>query len=148
MGITNSNFIDNHVDCKEFGSGGAIYTKSDMMFLADGKNIEFTGNHTIDSRGTIPNAIFVATSSTSSPTLTLNATNNGTITFNDQIDGGTTSGFTVNRDYAYNLALTGDTTGTISLYNDIINANGNILGCYNRPRQQRNKKLRIQLPHC
>ncbi len=123
MGITNSNFIDNHVVARSLALGGAIYTKSDMMFLADGKNIEFTGNHTIDSRGTIPNAIFVATTSDFSPTITLNAANNGTITFNDQIDGGTTSGSTVNRDYAYNLALTGDTTGTISLYNDIINAN-------------------------
>ena len=103
--------------------GGAIYTRGDINIVADGKLIEFSGNYTEDVRGTIPNAIFVVTSENSSPTITLNATNNGTITFNDQIDGGTTSGSTVNRDYAYNLTLTGDKSSKIVLNNDIINAN-------------------------
>ena len=118
-----ASFINNHGQATQLAVGGAIYTNNDLNITADNKPIEFSGNYTQDRRGEIPNAIFVATSENSSPTITLNATNNGTITFNDQIDGGTTSGSTVNRDYAYNLTLTGDKSSKIVLNNDIINAN-------------------------
>ena len=123
--ITGS-FIGNYAKADStnyFALGGAIYTSSNMTFLADNKSIEFTGNYTEDSRGKIPNAIYVDIISTSSPTITLTAQNNGTITFNDQIDGGVASGGAINRSKQYNLALTGDSTGKININNEIINAN-------------------------
>jgi len=119
-------FINNYAKTtskSELALGGVAYTNSDMNFIADGKDIEFTGNYTEDSRGKINNAIFVVTSSKSSPTISLKAQNNGTITFDDEIDGGSVSGTTINRTNAYNLNLTGDTTGLIALNDKIINAN-------------------------
>lgn len=126
IGEISASFINNSAktnSTSQLALGGAIYTREDLNIAADNKNIEFTGNYTKDSRGEIPNAIFVATKADSTPTITLNATNSGTITFNDQIDGGTVIGSTVNRDYAYNLALTGDKSSKIMLNNEIINAN-------------------------
>ncbi len=119
-------FINNYAKTdsqNQLALGGAVYTKSDMNFIADGKDIEFTGNYTQDSRGKLNNAIFVETGSSSSPTIKLKAQNNGSITFNDQIDGGSVSGTTINRSNAYKLSLTGDETGLITLNDQIINAN-------------------------
>ena len=119
-------FINNHAattSTTELALGGAIFSITDLKIIADGKNLEFTGNYTEDSRGKIPNAIYVDIISTSSPTITLTAQNNGTITFNDQIDGGVASGGAINRSKQYNLALTGDSTGKININNEIINAN-------------------------
>ena len=103
--------------------GGAVYTRKDMNFIADGNTITFKDNYTKDSRGVIPNAIFVETSSNSSPTISLIANNSGKILFYDQIDGGKVSGTTIDRTNHYNLSLTGDGSSTIGLYNDITNAN-------------------------
>ena len=119
-------FINNYATTdsdSELALGGAVYTDSDMNFIADNTTNYFSGNYTEDSRGKINNAIFVQTSSSKSPTIKLQAQNNGSIVFDDQIDGGSDSGTTIDRTNAYNLSLTGDTTGTIYLNNDIINAN-------------------------
>ena len=124
-GISGS-FINNYAKTEsssDLALGGAVYTTSDINFIADGKNIEFTGNYTEDSRGKINNAIFVATSSSSTPTISLKAENNGTITFNDQIDGGEDSGTNIDRTNKYNLNLTGDKSGKIQLNDKVINAN-------------------------
>ena len=121
-------FVNNYAKTTNnsyFAMGGAVYTKKDMNFIADNKVSTFSGNYTEDSRGRIPNAIFVETSSSSAPTIALKAINNGAIVFDDQIDGGKydSSNKTIDRTNAYNLNLTGDKTGSIRLNNDIINAN-------------------------
>ena len=119
-------FINNYAKTEstsDLALGGAIYTNKDMNFIADNKDIQFTGNYTEDSRGKINNAIFVQTSASSSPAISLKAQNNGNIIFNDKIDGGSVSGTNIDRTYQYNLNLTGDETGAIYLNNDIINAN-------------------------
>ena len=119
-------FINNYAATAsddDLALGGAVYTTSDMNFIADNTTNYFSGNYTEDSRGKINNAIFVETNSYSSHTIKLQAQNNGSIVFDDQIDGGSVSGTTIDRTNAYNLSLTGDTTGTIYLNNDIINAN-------------------------
>ena len=100
-----------------------------MNFIADNQTNYFSGNYTEDYRGKINNAIFVKTSASSSPTIKLQAQNNGVIVFDDQIDGGVskknsqTGKYEIDRANAYNLALDGDSTGKVVLNNDIINAN-------------------------
>lgn len=118
-------FISNYAKTeseKDLALGGAVYTDSDMNFIADNQTNYFSGNYTEDSRGKINNAIFIKTSSSSSPTIKLQAQNNGAIIFDDQIDGGSVSGTTIDRTNAYNLAITGDSTGRVILNNDVINA--------------------------
>ena len=122
-------FVNNYAKTEsssDLALGGAVYTTSDMNFIADGKDVLFSGNYTEDSRGKINNAIFVATSSYSFPTISLKAENNGTITFNDQIDGGKVSGTNIDRTYKYNLKLTGDSTGKIQLNDKVMNANATL----------------------
>ena len=125
-------FINNYAKTEsdsQLALGGAVYTSNDMNFIADNQTNYFSGNYTEDYRGKINNAIFVQTSSSSSPTIKLQAQNNGVIIFDDQIDGGTsknnseTGKYEIDRTNAYNLALDGDNTGAIYLNNEIINAN-------------------------
>ena len=123
IGDISGSFIGNYATTEsdtELALGGAVYTSDDMTFSADNKTIEFTGNYTKDSRGEIPNAIWVDTNNTH--TVTLKARNNGNIVFNDQIDGGAFMTGTIDRTKQYNLSLTGDKTGNIYFNNDIINA--------------------------
>ena len=122
-------FVNNYAKTEsssDLALGGAVYTRKGMNFIADGKDVLFSGNYTEDSRGKINNAIFVATSSYSFPTISLKAENNGTITFNDQIDGGKVSGTNIDRTYKYNLKLTGDSTGKIQLNDKVMNANATL----------------------
>lgn len=87
-------------------SGGAIYTMQDLTINANNSGLtEFTGNYVSTDGGATKNyeAINVAAAG---KTLTLNATTNGTILLNDYING--VSG--------YNVLLTGDSTGTIKLF--------------------------------
>jgi len=124
LGGVYGSFLNNYAkttSAYQLALGGAVFTNADMNFIADNKIVEFTGNYTEDSRGKISNAIFVENTS-STPTISLQALNNGTITFNDQIDGGSVSGTTINRTNTYNLNLTGDLTGKIALNDKIINA--------------------------
>ncbi len=123
IGDISGSFIGNYAETfsdTRLAVGGAVYTASDMTFSADNKTIEFTGNYTKDSRGEIPNAIWINTYNT--PTVTLKALNNGNIVFNDQIDGGKVSRTTIDRTTQYKLSLSGDKTGNIYFNNDIINA--------------------------
>ena len=95
-----------------------------MNFIADNQTNTFSGNYTEDkTQGKVNLAIFVATSQSSSPTITLQAQNNGSIVFDDQIDGGLVSQTTINRTHSYNLNITGDKSSKVVLNNDIINAN-------------------------
>ena len=125
-------FINNYTKTEsdsQLALGGAVYTGDDMNFIADNQTNYFSGNYTEDYRGKINNAIFVQTSSSSSPTIKLQAQNNGIIIFDDQIDGGKivnnkeTGKYEIDRTKQYNLSVTGDSTGKVILNNDIINAN-------------------------
>ena len=105
-------------------SGGAIYTMQDLTINANNNGLsEFTGNYVSTDGGATKNyeAINVAAAG---KTLTLNATTNGTILLNDYIYG--VSG--------YYVLLTGDSTGTIKLFDkaDIkgganVSVGGNVL---------------------
>ena len=133
VGGVYGSFINNYAKKTESDSqlalGGAVFTSSDMNFIADNQVNYFSGNYTEDYRGKINNAIFVETSSSSSPTIKLQAQNNGSIVFDDQIDGGSikenseTGKYEIDRTNTYNLSLTGDSSGKVILNNDVINAN-------------------------
>ena len=111
-GIINSSFINNYAK-SETGTaqGGAIWTNNDLNIIAkDGGKSVFSGNY-IESNGIkTPNAIFVGNPNDTNttinnitkdtveytvetnadynlPTLTLNASTNGVIIFNDTIEG-------------------------------------------------------------
>ena len=108
--IINSSFYNNYAKATNgTAQGGAIWTNKDMTITADNGQSIFSGNYT-ESKGVKDgNAIWV---NSSSAKLNLTAQNNGLIKFDDNING--TSGYTVN--------MSGDKTGTISLYNDVKNA--------------------------
>lgn len=124
--INNSVFKNNYAisDGGSNASGGAIYTMQDLTINANNSgSTEFTGNYVSTDGGATKNyeAINVAAAG---KTLTLNATTNGTILLNDYING--VSG--------YNVLLTGDSTGTIKLFDkaDIkgganVSVGGNVL---------------------
>lgn len=123
-GIINSNFINNYAKAESTISsvsakGGAIYTSNNLNIIADNGTSLFSGNKTIttinkgtDQETTVEdqNAIYV---DATDKTLTLNSKNNGIIQFDDKIDG----------QKGYKVALTGDSTGTIILNNNVHNAN-------------------------
>lgn len=108
--ITNTIFINNYAQGTS-AQGGAIFTDANLKIYANnGKRTEFTGNYVINNGTKENQAIYI---NDRNATLTLSATDNGTILFNDAISG-------VN---GYNVVLAGDTTGSIALYNSISNAN-------------------------
>ena len=149
-GINNisGSFINNFAatDSSDYlALGGAIYTTSDLTFIADNDTNIFSGNYTQDKRGKINNAIFVdlclpptdksgavvySTLAPTFPTLTFNTLNNGIFIIDDTIDGGYTT-YTSNgkteiiRSDQYNVSLKGDTTGAVVFNNDVINADIN-----------------------
>ena len=111
--------------------GGAIFTHYDLTLNADNGTSLISGNYTESNGVKENNAIYVANYANSfatiqrNTTLTLNSVNNGKIQIDDTISGGSyysSPNFWETSDHAYNLALTGDGTGTVSLYNDIENA--------------------------
>ena len=108
--IVNSDFIDNYaVSENGEAKGGAIYTTQDLNIAAqDGGQSVFFGNYTESNGVKTPNAIYVETTTglnirniisinesnivtetknANIPVLTLNANTNGTIRFDDTIDG-------------------------------------------------------------
>ncbi len=106
--IINSKFTNNTASTVNGSSahGGAIYTRQDLVINANNNGLsEFTGNYVTTDGGATRKyeAINVGASG---KTLTLNATTKGTILLNDYING-------VN---GYNVLLTGDSTGTIKLF--------------------------------
>ena len=141
-------FIGNYAKTNSSDSlalGGAIYTTSDLTFIADNDTNIFSGNYTQDKRGKINNAIFVdlclpptdrsgvvtySTLAPTFPTLTFNTLNNGIFIIDDTIDGGYTT-YTSNgkteiiRSDQYKVSLKGDTTGAVVFNNDVINADIN-----------------------
>lgn len=138
IGSISGSFIGNSAKTSsdsQLAFGGAVYSNhTDLNFAADNTTNIFSGNYTEDSRGKLNNAIFVRTNKINSstgeetfynPTVTFNAKNNGQFVIDDTIDGGE-----INRDYTevkrnhqYNINLTGDKSGKITLNNNIYNAN-------------------------
>ena len=112
MTFTNANFYDNYVktDNPDINiRGGAIYNAGEVNVNAvNGKSV-FSGNKIVKGDTTEQNAIYSA----SSGIVTLNAEDNGEVIFYDEIDG--TEGYTLN--------ITGDDTSTVSINNNIKNAN-------------------------
>jgi len=121
IGNITGSFLNNYAktSSKDFYAlGGAVFTNNSLIFTADGSDektalSQFSGNYTEDSRGVIPNAIFVRTNKevavkedvtlndgtvknlttgytneVITPEITLNSVNGGLIQFDDQIDGG------------------------------------------------------------
>ncbi len=108
--INNSIFKNNYALSNNGSNafGGAIYTRQDLIINAYENGIsEFTNNYVSKDGGVTKNyeAINIGASD---KTLTLNATTYGTILLNDYINGKN----------GYNVALTGDSTGTIKLFNN------------------------------
>ncbi len=101
-GIKNSTFTDNTFTASGEGLGAAIYTDQDLTIAADNGTTLFKGNKIND----VANAVYVDNAD-----LTISATNSGTATFYDTIDGENAA-----------VAITGDATGTVQLYNDISNS--------------------------
>ena len=145
--IKNSSFIGNYAESTNGTAiGGAIFSASHLNITADNAQSVFSGNKTISSGIEEQNAIgmygvaqkqddkyvfldlLTGTQSDKNPaSLTLKAVNNGVIVFDDTIRGG---GIDVDSmqiietpETAYDLSITGDTTGKVILNNDIINAN-------------------------
>ena len=109
--IVNSSFIDNYAQATNGEAlGGAIYSTTDLNIIAkDGGQSVFSGNYTESKDVQTPNAIYLGGVSgvqpevitsintqtvttdriqeTRVPDLTLNAVSNGTILFDDAIDG-------------------------------------------------------------
>ncbi len=135
IGLTNNNFLNNYAK-SETGTakGGAIFTYYNLTLNADNGTSLISGNYTESNGVKENNAIYVANLANSSgkiqrnTTLTLNAVNNGKIQIDDTISGGSyyysssSPKFWETSGHAYNLALTGDGTGAVSLYNDVENA--------------------------
>ena len=108
--ITGS-FIGNYaVATGGAANGGAIYSNTDITLSAkeNGTSV-IKDNYIEDATGRKSEAIYM---DNSTATLTLEANNNGTIEIHDIIDG--MQGYKVN--------LTGDGTGSVSLFNDVNNA--------------------------
>lgn len=138
IGSISGSFIGNSAKTSsdsQLAFGGAVYSlHTDLNFVADNTTNIFSGNYTEDSRGKLNNAIFVRTNKIASstgeetfynPTVTFNAQNNGQFVIDDTIDGGEiNSDYTeVKRNHQYNIKLTGDKSGKITLNNNIYNAN-------------------------
>ena len=118
------NFIENKVIADQNAYGGAIYSTTDINIVANNDTTLFSGNYTQTSTGRNDNAIWMQTTEENTPTLTLNATNNGTIQFDDEIDGGyAQNGILERNGYEYNLKIDGDATSKVILNNSVINAN-------------------------
>ena len=110
-GIINSSFYNNYAKSENgIAQGGAIYSTTDLNIIADNAQSVFSGNYTESKGVQTPNAIYLGgvsgvtqpdkvtsintqTVTTEQieqiivPDLTLNAVSNGTILFDDAIDG-------------------------------------------------------------
>ncbi len=87
--------------------GGAIYTTKDLTISADdGFLSEFKGNYTKQNGTVDDNAIYL---SSASSVLTLKADNEAAVLLWDNVKGAD----------GYTVAMTGDDTGTIGIYNQL-----------------------------
>ncbi len=144
--IKNSSFIGNYAESTNGTAiGGAIFSTSHLNITADNAQSVFSGNKTISNGTEEQNAIgmyglvekqddkyvfsdpLTGTQLDKNPaSLTLKAVNNGVIVFDDTIRGGAIDGDSMQiietPETAFDLALTGDSSGSIYLNNSVINA--------------------------
>ncbi len=126
VNIINSNFINNYVEGDDDSKGGAIFSEyTDILISADNGASLFDGNK-VNGKN---NAIYMQgqpeiecedceTYEPEQPAnLNLSAVNNGTITFNDGIDG-----------RIYNVNISGDGTGVVKFNNLVENVTNFTLG--------------------
>ncbi len=99
--LTNTSLIDNTATGNQ---GGAIYANSDVTIVSDNGNTIIKGNKTAND----DEAIYL----TGTSKLTLNTVNNGHTQIFDKINGGN----------GYQVAIVGDESGSVSLNNQIKNA--------------------------
>ncbi len=110
--IVNTSFLGNHADSNtDTPSGGAIYSSSDLTIKANNGSVsEFSNNYTQSSNGNkTNNAIYMAYKKGN---ISLEATDEGSIVFNDAINGAN----------GYTITITGDETGRVAFNNKIENA--------------------------
>ena len=104
--IINSSFINNYVSGTK-AQGGAIYASSDINIVADKGESLFSGNYAETNGVKTSNAIYM-----SGADLNLSSINNGTITFDDGIDGTN-----------YNINIKTDDSSVIKFNNTVDNVN-------------------------
>ncbi len=102
--IVNSSFINNYASGTN-AQGGAIYAGSDINIVADNGESLFSGNYVEKAGVKKSNAIYM-----DSADLKLSSVNNGTITFDDGIDGN-----------AYSIVVNGDGSGSVKFNNTVDN---------------------------
>lgn len=122
--ITNSIFIGNYAKTGNptgTAKGGAIYANKSIDIIADNGLSLIKGNYTLNREKKDNQAIFVNTGADTSATLKLNAVNNGEIIIDDKIAGGNTT-----LGYKYKVNITGDNTSSVSLNNEVQNANATL----------------------
>ena len=143
-GIINSSFIGNYAAATaENGTaqGGAIYTDNNLSIIAkDGGQSVFSGNYTESNGIKTPNAIYVEgaqplsspqitnttiendkiiyqeINASTIPAISLNANTNGTIIFNDQIEGSQNGTITANTYQQNILGMAQDFSGKDDMY--------------------------------
>jgi len=123
-----ANFLGNYsIATKDKAYGGAIYTTNHIGFIADSKELLFSGNYMQAAGGNkLYNAVY-AKSDLVDIVLNFKIQNEGRFIFHDTISGSSYK----NNTY-YNIFVNGDKTGSIEFYNSIINAknidiNGSII---------------------
>ncbi|MBP3847176.1 autotransporter outer membrane beta-barrel domain-containing protein [bacterium] len=118
IGSITGDFIGNYI-ISYSSKGGAIYTYSDMSFLADGNSakpsITFKGNYIQNGDSEKQYQAIYVDSNTA--TVTFNAPNQGIYNIYDYIDGNANSWSS----QIYNVKFTSDGTGRVNLYNDVRN---------------------------
>ena len=113
-----------------YALGGAVYSKGNVTVRSEaGESTLFSGNYiegTVQYADSVQNAIFMDTSDNNSRVLTLHS--DGTITFNDTIDGGNVSysakGQFDRNSNKYSLIMEGN--GDIYLNNKVFTANASL----------------------
>jgi len=139
--IINSNFMDNYVEGNEESNGGAIWSNSDILITADNGASLFDGNkvngesNAIYMQGTPEQGCSDCEEYTPEERVNLNlsAVNNGTITFNDAIDGN-----------IYNINVYGDGTGVVKLNNEVKGVTNFTLGANSITHLGLNSKVYAQ----
>ncbi|MDO4184313.1 MAG: hypothetical protein Q4D11_03635, partial [Rhodospirillales bacterium] len=139
--IKNSSFIDNYASGNEESKGGAIYSTKDILITADNGASLFDGNkvngesNAIYMQGTPEQGCSDCEEYTPEERVNLNlsAVNNGTITFNDAIDGN-----------IYNINVYGDSTGVVKFNNLVKNVTNFTLGANSITHLGLNSKVYAQ----
>ena len=110
-GIVNSSFLNNYTEAKDgTAQGGAVWTSKDLDITANNGTSVFKGNYTKTDGEKDDNAIYVASADAK---LNLKQLNNGNMYMYDNIRG----------EDGYNVNISGDSTGTYYMFNDIYNGN-------------------------